>query len=255
MAMSQSAACAQIGRRLLLVLAAAVMSGCGVKSSFITPYRAGQYQQAAVDATQVAESASKGDSVYYRLEQGAILRAAGQIEQSNKAFDIADDTIHKYDDEPEVKLSQETAAAFTNLSTLEYRGFCYDRIMLNVYKALNCMELGKLDAARVELARVYERQKEAVDRYAKKIEKDKALREAAASKKDASGYDVSKAEDDKRFQASRARPSRASTTWPPTRTTSTPSPNTCTASSCCPAPRTPATVRTPSRPSSASRAW
>jgi hypothetical protein len=77
--------------------------------------------------------------------------------------------------------------------------------MLNTYKALNYLQLGDTDAARVELNRALQRQRDAVDANAKHIEESKRLAEEARAKgvKDEQGrksdsYDVEKARSDPR---------------------------------------------------------
>lgn len=131
------------------------------------------------DMTAMVKSA-KRDAVLARVEQGIVLRYAGRIEESCIAFDHADQLMAKFGDAPSISLSREAIAALTNLSTLDYRGCGYDRIMANVYKALNFMELGQLEAARVELKRAYEAQKDAVAHRAEAIEKAAAAARASA---------------------------------------------------------------------------
>src|SRR5205823_68691 len=97
--------------------------------------------------------------------QGACQRAADELPESTRAFDRAEEIIAKYDQQPDISLSRETLAALTNLTTLDYKGYCYDRIMMNVYKALNYMQVGDLENARVELRRAYEQQRAAVQRF------------------------------------------------------------------------------------------
>lgn len=131
------------------------------------------YVQSA--ATQVSAEAEKRketkDAVIWRLEQGAVLRAAGQLEESNHAFDIAEEMMNRFEEKAKVKVSHETLASVTNLTTLPYEGFAYDKIMMNTYKALNYLELGDYEKARVEFNRAYERQDEAVHVNAARIEK------------------------------------------------------------------------------------
>ena len=72
---------------------------------------------------------------------------------------------------PKVSVSREALATVTNLKNLPYEGFAYDKIMMNTYKALNYLELGDFERARVELNRAYERQKDAIHINSKRIEK------------------------------------------------------------------------------------
>ncbi len=134
-------------------------------------YELGNIQAAAAQVSAEADKRGEGkDAVVWRLEQGAVLRAAGKLEDSNKAFDKAEELVNRYEDAAKISASREALAAITNLTTLPYEGFAYDKIMLNTYKALNYLELGDYEKARVELNRAYERQKDAVHLNSRRIE-------------------------------------------------------------------------------------
>lgn len=135
-------------------------------------YELGNMQAAASQISAEADKRGEGkDAVVWRLEQGAVLRAAGKLEDSNKAFDKAEELVDKYEEAAKVSVSREALATVTNLTTLPYEGFAYDKIMMNTYKALNYMELGDYEKARIELIRAYERQKDAVHINSRRIEK------------------------------------------------------------------------------------
>jgi len=135
-------------------------------------YELGNTQAAAAQISAEADKRGEGkDAVVWRLEQGAVLRAAERFEESNQAFDKAEELVNKYEEAAKMSVSREAIAAVTNLTTLPYEGFAYDKIMMNTYKALNYLELGDYEKARVELYRAYERQKDAVHINSKRIEK------------------------------------------------------------------------------------
>ena len=150
------------------------------------------------------------DGILYRLEQGAILRAAALdaatpeaardlLARSNAAFDAAEKRINAYEEAARIKAGSETAAIFSNQAALPYRGRAYDKVMMNTYKALNFLQLGDHDRARVEINRAYRRQQDAVHENARRIaETQEAARKAAAGsladeKGRASSYDVNRA--------------------------------------------------------------
>ena len=71
----------------------------------------GDMTNAVVEATKMADkNANNKDTVIWRLEQGAVLRAAGKYEESNKAFDQAQEKIDDYANQAKVRLGQETGA-------------------------------------------------------------------------------------------------------------------------------------------------
>ena len=98
-----------------------------------------------------------------------MLRANGQYEDSNKAFDIAQDKIDDYAQKAKVSISHEAGALLSNQANLPYEGRAYDGIMLNTYEALNYLALGEPDKARPELIRAYQRQQDAVEENKRRI--------------------------------------------------------------------------------------
>ena len=159
----------------LLVAACLLLAGCSTyrqQNKFAAPWQHGDLPAAEKAATAIAEKSAHGkDAVIWRLEQAAILRTEGKFEESNKAFDEAQEKIDRYAAEAKVKLGAETAALFSNQANLPYRGRAYDGIMLNTYKALNFLAMHDPDRARVEIIRAYQRQQDAVEDNKRRIEK------------------------------------------------------------------------------------
>ena len=132
----------------------------------------GNFQAAAIQITQEADKRGNSkDAIIWRLEQGAVLRAAERFEESNQAFDKAEELIDKYEEAAKMSVSREALATVTNLTTLPYEGFAYDKIMMNTYKALNYLQMGDSEKARVEFSRAFQRQDDAVHINTKRIEK------------------------------------------------------------------------------------
>lgn len=156
---------------ILMLTLAACLTGTGCvtyKPSEL--WRQGNVQKAAKQFTAQADKKSKGkDSVIWRLEQGAALRAAGQHQESITAFDAAEEKINWHDEQAKTSISQEAAALFSNQANLPYEGRDYDKVMLNAYKALNYLALGNQDRARVELVRAYQRQQDAVENNKRRL--------------------------------------------------------------------------------------
>jgi len=196
-------------------MAALFLVGCQSynqqSSDLSSAWKAGDLPTAVAEVQTQAEKAKDGrDELLWRLEEGAILRAADQPVESTEALDRADAIASQYEEEAKVKLGSETVAIFTNQATLPYRGRAYDKIMMNTYKALNYLELGDADAARVELNRAFQRQEDAVIENRKRIEEaveaaDKAKRgELAEEGKKAQSYDVERAQSDPKFAGATA---------------------------------------------------
>lgn len=131
----------------------------------------GNFQAAAIQITQEADKRGNSkDAIIWRLEQGAVLRAAERFEESNQAFDKAEELVNKYEEAAKMSVSREALATVTNLTTLPYEGFAYDKIMMNTYKALNYLQMGDSEKARVEFNRAFQRQDDAVHINTKRIE-------------------------------------------------------------------------------------
>jgi uncharacterized protein len=167
------------------------------KNQVIPYWRQGNLKQAVVEADKLAgQNANNKDTVIWRLEQGAVLRANGQFADSNQAFDAAQAKMDDYAQKAKIRLGQETAALLSNQAQLDYEGRAYDGIMLNTYKALNYLALGEPDKARPELIRAYQRQQEAVEDNKKRIQK---VQDEAAQNKDSAA--IKKAQNDPGLQS------------------------------------------------------
>jgi len=157
----------------------------------------GNFQAAAIQITQEADKRGNSkDAIIWRLEQGAVLRAAERFGESNQAFDKAEELVNKYEEAAKMSVSREALATVTNLTTLPYEGFAYDKIMMNTYKALNYLQMGDSEKARVEFNRAFQRQDDAVHINTKRIEK--AIEEG---KKQNYNVDLAKVNRDGKFKS------------------------------------------------------
>jgi hypothetical protein len=185
---------------LFAALAGLLATGCKTydqQNQVVRYWQQGNLPKAVSEADKMAEkNANNKDAVIWRLEQGAVLRANGQFDDSNKAFDAAQDKIDQYAQAAKVKIGNETGALLSNQAELPYEGRAYDGIMLNTYEALNYLALGEPDKARPELFRAYQRQQDAVQENAKRIEK---VQNQAAQNKD--GAAIARAQNDPGLQS------------------------------------------------------
>ncbi len=91
------------------------------------------------------------------------------LRRSNAAFDLAEARVNAYEEEAKIKVGSELGSALTNQANMPYRGRAYDKVMMNAYKAINYLQLGRVDDARVELNRSLQRQRDAVAENEKRI--------------------------------------------------------------------------------------
>ena len=85
---------------LPLVGAGLLGTGCQTykdQNKVITFWRQGDLTNAYISAIKQADgNANNKDAIVWRLEQAAVLRAAGRFADSNKAFDQAQEKIDDY---------------------------------------------------------------------------------------------------------------------------------------------------------------
>lgn len=185
---------------ILAALLGGLATGCSTyeqQNKVIVYWRQGNLTNAVMEATQRADkNAQDKDAIIWRLEEGTVLRANGQYDDSNKAFDLAQDKIDQYAQAAKVHLGHEAGALMSNQAELPYQGRAYDGIMLNTYKALNYLALGEPDKARPEIIHAYEREQDAVEENKKRIAK---IQDEAAQ--DTNSVAIQKAQKDPRFQS------------------------------------------------------
>jgi len=171
-----------IARAFLAIALIVFLSGCSTifdarsqKEKIIASYKAGNFAESAAPAEKKADAREgTGDELMWRLEEGSAFFSAGDYVKSIKAFEKAEKIILDYENRAVVTVrdgKDETASMLTNPNAIPYKGNYHEKIMLNAYKALCYFALGKAEDARVELRRMYERQKEAMERFGDEIEK------------------------------------------------------------------------------------
>ncbi|WP_404424929.1 COG3014 family protein [Nibricoccus sp. IMCC34717] len=209
-----------------LAAAALALTGCQTytqqSADFQTAWKTGQIQTATAEIQKKAQShADDKDTIVWALEEATVLRTAAlaniappppaapatgaapapveapkphdiqMIEKSNASFERAHAKIVKYEEEAKTKVASEAGAALTNLANLPYRGRALDKVMMHTYLAANYIKAGAPDKARVELNRVLQAQRDAVEANAKKIAA--AQEEAQKAKKGKGAYDTDRA--------------------------------------------------------------
>jgi hypothetical protein len=186
---------------LLLGTGAVLLLGSGCSTyknqakTMTSAWAGGQPEVAAREFGEKAEKKDGGkDAVVWHLEAGAAYRASGDFTNSNQHLEAAQAQVEKYEEQAKVKVGNEAAAIMSNQQNLPYEGKSYDKIMLHTYKALNYLALGDVEKARPEIIRAYQRQQDAVEENARRIEKAKEAQEQSKEKEK-----VEKAKADPKF--------------------------------------------------------
>jgi hypothetical protein len=168
-------------KTLLLILSVSALTGCSIRSypsqaeGFYKAYKGGDSATAIREVSKNADKrATSVDGLLWRLEEGTVKLAGGDFEGSLEAFERAETQLSDYESRASVNargVGLELVSAVSNPTAISYKGNTYDKIMLNTYKTLAYLRKGDLTAAKVELRRAYQRQKEAAEIYAKEIAK------------------------------------------------------------------------------------
>ena len=150
-------------RIFVSIFTAFLFSGCAVFTGHGDKIAKFDYEisRGICDTKDYAKMVAKNDDkIFAANSAGSIARNCKNYEESNYFFDIAEGNYKTAVDERNlfVKGLNEIVSSFTNDNILDYNGKFYERIMTNLYKALNFMNLGEFDNARVEFNRILERQ-------------------------------------------------------------------------------------------------
>lgn len=175
------------------IIAAVLLGGCSGQPKVADPLAKGDYHAAAVAAMKEKDLQSELDesNLLPTLEAGNNFLYANEEEQSLKMLDEAERIIKYHNDEILLGSTGDMIARLAiNDAVIDYHGTVTDAVMVNTYKALDYMMLGKMDEARVELNRAVDRQRRAKELYAEMIQKQQAaIREKEQSTQ---GFNVEK---------------------------------------------------------------
>ncbi len=136
------------GRGLVVALVVAASTACvtttPVDESLEAELASGRYDR-ALDL--VATDRRSADRLLTLLQRGHVLHYAGRFDESNAAFQQAEDLAA---DLYTRSVSREAAAVVTNDLALEYRAEPFELAMVPYYRAFNYLSLGDPDGAQVE---------------------------------------------------------------------------------------------------------
>ncbi len=162
------------------------------KAPMMSSYASGNLKMASEKVKSKLESSrGSGDQLMWELEAGTVDFDKGNYTRSLTAFTQAEQIVNDYNRRAEISardIGAEASSALTNLNALPYKGFCYDRILLNVYKVFDYFAKDNPSGAMVELRRMRYNQKQVAREFKTEIEQQrKAIqRDQAQAKQNAS---------------------------------------------------------------------
>lgn len=151
--------------------------GCNAPREHLTQFNDMYQQGNFVCAKTFSEekikntSSPSGQDLLWAMQSGAVNRSLKNYAESIQWFDRCEDMMKVFD--PQARETDIIGTTLVNDNIIPYRGWAYDGIMINTYKALNFMAMGKPDDARIEFNRAMERQTRAKDKFNEEIQKEK----------------------------------------------------------------------------------
>ncbi|MCF6179462.1 MAG: hypothetical protein L3J63_08770 [Geopsychrobacter sp.] len=141
---------ATCGLLLILLLA---LYGCSSYSNSFAPIAAGIAQHDMVKALKRLEAkpTPRRNQLLFLMNRGMLLRMNSEFVASNQVFAQAKQLVEELN---ALSLREQSSALMINDATRSYGGAPYEQVMLNLYSALNYLQLGQLDEARVEALQV-----------------------------------------------------------------------------------------------------
>ncbi|MBI4082345.1 MAG: hypothetical protein HY423_07010 [Candidatus Lambdaproteobacteria bacterium] len=113
--------------------------------------RNGRYLEAAKLVESSKDTYSERNEVLFNMDRGVFYHYAGDFAKSNEAFEQAERRIDELFTE---SITGHVVAFAVNDNTLPYSGEDFERVIINIYRALNYAQLGQIEAALVEARKV-----------------------------------------------------------------------------------------------------
>lgn len=139
--------------RLCLIVSLTLFGCASYQSEIADFYRKLINGEAIAAAESLKERAFKenDDQLVFLLEYATALHQAGQYEESTQAFLKAYDMVEIKDYH---SISKITGSLLLSEGLVQYKGEDFEKVMVNVYLAINFLVMNKLESAQVEVRRI-----------------------------------------------------------------------------------------------------
>ncbi|MDH4286475.1 MAG: hypothetical protein OEV26_03535, partial [Gallionella sp.] len=139
--------------RVALLLATIALTGCATYSDSFGVIERNlskqEYDAALSDIEK--QSGSKSGRVLYLLNKGMVLRMKHDLVASNESLEAAKTEMERL---YAASVSENALSFVVNDATVSYAGDDYEQVLVHLYMALNYLELGQRNEARVEALQV-----------------------------------------------------------------------------------------------------
>lgn len=149
------------------IIAALVLAGCVTTpthdskvASSLAVAKTGQIDEAIKQVEAQTQGDNKED-LLLNLEKGELMRIGKRYKDSEVAFDVADAKVKLWEETAKnnpQKLMSQIGATIMGDASRDYEGQDYEKVMLTTRMAMNHLNLGDLDTARVDIKRTHERE-------------------------------------------------------------------------------------------------
>jgi uncharacterized protein len=186
---------------LSLAIVLLMLSGCGSMRSYdkeltqtMGMASSGRPEQALLELEK-NNTAENKDLLYYE-EKGQLLNILGRFGESRDTWLMADEKIKIWEAEVKAdpnKVIGDVGSFILNDKTRRYDGQDFEKVMLSTKLALNHLQLGDFDAARIEIKKTHEREAIIADlrsREFEKLEERQKEKKVTTEAKDLKGYPV-----------------------------------------------------------------
>lgn len=141
--------CSTFQGRITLALLVICLAGCATYSKQAVSIRDNLLLGRADLARATAEEKDqREDDVLASLNKGMLRRITGDYAGSNRIFEIAKQNMESLYG---ISITDSAASVTINDAVRDYKGDRYEQVLLHAYMAMNYLQLGELDAARVEM--------------------------------------------------------------------------------------------------------
>ena len=133
---------------ILAALTILLLQGCATSAQKSAGMREALMQGRPDMALVEVEKEGETDDVMVNMNRGILRRMNGDYKGSNEAFELAKNKIEEL---YSTSLTEQAGAVIINDETISFDGDRYEQVLIHAYKALNYIDMGDLDAARVEI--------------------------------------------------------------------------------------------------------
>ncbi len=141
--------CAGLPGRIALVIVALHLAGCATYSQQALSMRDNLLSGRPELAREAAEQKDQDENdVLACLNKGMLRRMTGDYAGSNRIFEVAK---QRMDALYGISITDAAASITINDAVRDYKGDRYEQVLLHAYMAMNYLQLGELDSARVEM--------------------------------------------------------------------------------------------------------